>query len=184
MEIVLICRYMSFPWGSADADLHIWVPIIGDNYWYPSSYINNDIHIGVRVCVVLLSLQWRHNGRDDVSDHQRHDCLLSRLFRRRSKETSKLRVTGLCAGNSPVTGEIPARRACNANNVSIWWRHHDVCLSQRSERVPGHQLVKSLKQDLSRTRYNYPFLVWFNYKSFHTTYSGLGFGIFSYIISG
>ena len=38
--------------------------------------------------------------------------------------TSKLRVTGLCAGNSPVTGEFPAQMASNAENVSIWWRHH------------------------------------------------------------
>ena len=35
-----------------------------------------------------------HNERDDVSNHQPHDCLLNRLFRRRSKKTSKLRVTG------------------------------------------------------------------------------------------
>ena len=41
------------------------------------------------------------NGRDSVSNHQPHDCFLNRLFRRRSKETSKLRVTGLCAGKSP-----------------------------------------------------------------------------------
>ena len=36
---------------------------------------------------------------------------------------SKLRVTGLCEGNSPVTGEFPAQRASNAENVSTWWRH-------------------------------------------------------------
>ena len=42
----------------------------------------------------------------------------------RSKKTSQLRVTGLCEGNSPVTGEFPAQRASNAENVSIWWRHH------------------------------------------------------------
>ena len=42
----------------------------------------------------------------------------------RSKETSKFLVTGLCAGNSPVTGEFPAQRASNVENVSIWWRHH------------------------------------------------------------
>ena len=71
------------------------------------------------------SLQWRHNGHDSVSNHQPHDCLLKRLFRRRSKETSRLRVTGLCAGNSPGTGEFPAQMASNAENVSIWWRHHD-----------------------------------------------------------
>ena len=52
-----------------------------------------------------------------------HDCLLNRLFRRRSTKTSKPRVTGLRGGNSPVTGEFPAQRASNAENVSIWWRH-------------------------------------------------------------
>ena len=46
-----------------------------------------------------LALQWRHNGRDGVSNHQLHKCLHNRLFRRRSKKTSKLCVTGLCAGN-------------------------------------------------------------------------------------
>ena len=35
------------------------------------------------------------------------------------RKTSKLLVTGLCAGNSPVTGEFPAQRASNAENVSI-----------------------------------------------------------------
>ena len=63
-------------------------------FWQPSLY-------GV------YSLQWRHNERDRVSNHQPHECLLHRLFRRRSKETSKLCVTGLCA-----------------ENFSIWWRHH------------------------------------------------------------
>ena len=48
-----------------------------------------------------FSLQWRHNGHDNVSNHQPHDCLLNRLFRCRSKKTSKLRITGFCAGNSP-----------------------------------------------------------------------------------
>ena len=36
----------------------------------------------------------------------------------------KLHVTGLCAGNSSVTGEFPAQKASNAENASIWWRHH------------------------------------------------------------
>ena len=58
----------------------------------------------VRGCDVSFSscsLQWRHNDYDSVSNHQPHGCLLNRLFGRRSKKTSKLRVTGLCAGNSP-----------------------------------------------------------------------------------
>ena len=32
-------------------------------------------------------------------------------------------VTGLCAANSPLTGELPAQRASNAGNVSIWWHY-------------------------------------------------------------
>ena len=55
-----------------------------------------------------MALQWCHNGRDGVSNHRRFDCLLYRLFGSRSKQTSKLRATGLCEGNSPVTGEFPA----------------------------------------------------------------------------
>ena len=69
-------------------------------------------------------LRWRHNDHAGVSNHQPHGCLLNRLFRRKSKKTSKLRVTGLCAGNSPGTGEYPAQMASYAENVSIWWRHH------------------------------------------------------------
>ena len=65
------------------------------------------------------ALQRRNNGCDSVSNHQPHDCLLNRLFRRRSKKTSKLRVTGLCAGNSSVTGEFAAQMASYAENVSI-----------------------------------------------------------------
>ena len=71
------------------------------------------------------SLQWRHNEPDGISNHQHRDCLLNRLFRRRSKKTSNPRVTGFCEGNSPVTGEFPSQRAGNAENVSIWWRHHN-----------------------------------------------------------
>ena len=69
-------------------------------------------------------LHSRHNGRDNVSNHQPHDCLLNRLFRRRSKKAPELRITGLCAGNSPGTGEFPAQMASNAENISIRWRHH------------------------------------------------------------
>ena len=64
--------------------------------------------------MMCVSLQWRHSERDSVSLHQPYDCLLNLLFRRRSNKTSTLRVTGVCAGNSPVTAE----------NFSIWWRHH------------------------------------------------------------
>ena len=99
----------------------------------------------------LLPLRWRHNERDSVSNHQPHDCLLNRLFRRRSKKTSKLRVTGLCVGNSPGTGEFPAQMASYAENVSIWWRHHTRCgmetiSSSRGESTSHRQILLSRNQ--------------------------------------
>ena len=48
--------------------------------------------------------------KDGVSIHQPRGCLLNRLFKRRSKKTSKLRVTGLCAGNSPEPVNSPHKR--------------------------------------------------------------------------
>ena len=62
---------------------------------------------------LCVHIQWRHNERDGVSNHQPRDCLLNLLSRRRSKETSKLRATGLCKGNSTVTDDFPAQRASN-----------------------------------------------------------------------
>ena len=75
-------------------------------------------------CMHVALLQ-RHNGRDGVSHQQPNECLLNRSSWRSSKKTSKLRVTGLCAGNSPETGEFLAQMSSNTENVSIWWRHHD-----------------------------------------------------------
>ena len=77
----------------------------------------------------VITLRWHHNGRDSVSNHQPHDSLHNRLFRRRSKKTSKLGVTDLFAGNSSGTGVFPAQMASNAENASIWWRHHDVIMT-------------------------------------------------------
>ena len=73
-------------------------------------------HPGLLRCSVVndtvKTLQWRHNEHDSVSNQQLNDCLLKHLFRRRSKKTSKLRVTGLRAGihrrplNSPHKGPV------------------------------------------------------------------------------
>ena len=65
------------------------------------------------------SLQWPLNGRDGVSNHQHHHCLPNLLLRRRSKKTSKLRVTGLGAENSLVTGEFPAHMSSHAEDASL-----------------------------------------------------------------
>ena len=89
------------------------------------------IYIALEIVNAITTLQWRHNEHDGVSDHQPHECLLNDVFRLKSKKTSKIRATGFCAGNSPVPSKVPAQRAGNVENVSIWWRHHEsVPLSQ------------------------------------------------------
>ena len=98
----------------------VWIPAVGGH------------------CVWLVtSLQWRHNGElaSQITTH----CLLNRLLERRSKKTSKLRVTGLCAGNSPVTGEFPhkwpvTRKIFPFDDVimcacpTIWYHTVQTCL--------------------------------------------------------
>ena len=110
--MIMICEYASWNWAITD------------------SYCSR--------IIVHRPLQWRHNGRDSVSNHQPHGCLLSRPFRRRSKKISKLPVTGLCAVNSPVTCEFPAQRASNVENVSIWWRHHGQVFSDTGQSEIAH----------------------------------------------
>ena len=103
--------------------------------------------LSIRVCHPgwpYWALRWRHNERYGVSNHQRLDCSLDRLLRRRSKKTSNLRVTGLCEGNSPVTGEFPAQMVSNVEYVSIWWRHHR--LDDQYPRVQARHFHQTLKQ--------------------------------------
>ena len=97
-------------------------------------------------------LQRRHNEHNCVSNHRRHDCLLNRLFRRRSKKTPKLLVAGFVRGihrlpvNSPhkgpiarkifpdddITMELILKRGRYRTHPSVftrglrsvtWWRH-------------------------------------------------------------
>ena len=87
------------------------------------------------------SLQWRHNGRDSVSNHQPYDCLLNCLFRHISKKTSKLRVTGLCVGNLPLTSEFPAQMASNAKIC-----FHLMTSSCLRCKIPHGELVSIISQ--------------------------------------
>ena len=100
--------------------------------WLPVSQFNNRTRdcdlIQMRV---VWWLHWRHYECVDVSNRQRLDCLRSRLFRRRSKKTSKLSVTGLYDGNTPVTGGFPSQRASNTD----FFPFDDVIVYSRS--APG-----------------------------------------------
>ena len=75
-----------------------------------------------------------------------NDCLRHRLIRSRSKKTSNLRVTGLCAGNSPVTGEFLTQMLSDAEDVSVLWRHHIMCKNTDSYAGRGSILTIRLPE--------------------------------------
>ena len=123
--------------------VHIALVSRSNNTKYTSRLMYFDILVGKILCIYIFLyilcymgvimehekslLLWRHNERDGFQITSLTIVYLTVYSRRRSKKTSKLRVTGLCDGNSPVTGDFPAQRASNAENVSIWWRHHIMC---------------------------------------------------------
>ena len=77
-------------------------------------------------CPYLIQLLTSVQDCDVIMSALASPLLLNCLFWRRSKKTSKLRVTGLGEGNSLVNGEFPTQRASNAKNISIWWCHHEI----------------------------------------------------------
>ena len=96
--------------------------------WFPSQRASNHY------------LQWLHNDHDGVSNHQPRGCLLNRLLRRRSKKTSKLRVTVLCMGNSPGPVNSPhkgpvTRKMFPFDDVIIWWKRSHAMTPQEFTRL-------------------------------------------------
>ena len=71
------------------------------------------------------ALQWRHNGRDSVSNNQSHHCLLNGLFRRRSKKTSSSASLAFVRGihrwpvNSPLKWPV-TRKMFPLDDVIMW----------------------------------------------------------------
>ena len=100
---------------------HFSVPL----QWMQRHKLGMDTAISCSHIVWHCALHWCHNDHDGVSNHQPHGCLLNRLFRRRSKKTSKLRVTGFCVGNSPGPVNSPhkgqLRGKCFHLMTSSWW---------------------------------------------------------------
>ena len=103
---------ISLPTCLATISLHFSEPCIivwSQIYWWCIQGDGSAVWLMLSRHLISNTLHWRHNDHDGVSNHQPHGCLLNRLFRRRSRKTSKLRVTGLCVGNSPGPVNSPHR---------------------------------------------------------------------------
>ena len=108
------------------------------------TYIYNKINVYIHTCVlyVLIVWQWFHNERDDVSNHLCLRCLINCWFRHRQKKTLKLRVTGFVRRIHRRLVNSPHKKASNAENVSISWRHH-------MKNDSNHEVVSLLEERTS-----------------------------------
>ena len=141
--------------------MHIYLTYVYQNSKHEVEYENSKYERHKYITLQWYRIKILHNERSCVSNHQPHGSLLNRLFRRKSKKTSKLRITGLYVGNSPGTGEFPAQMASNAENVSIWWRHHGLILKQNKPHsipVSGIIIPVTAIASLMHNKYQSPFL--------------------------
>ena len=101
-----------------------------------NSLVSGDVHLDV--CVTELYHHWFRQRLVTCSTPVIHynnvimsamtsqitnlTIVYSTVYSGRSKKIPKPCVTGLCVGNSPVTGEFPTWRASNAKNdvIMIW----------------------------------------------------------------
>ena len=80
-----------------------------DNYFYlDGSFTLDRGSMGTEK--LTIPLQWRHNGRDGVSNHQPHQCLLNRLFGAQIKENIK------ALRHWPLCGELTGDRWISRTN--------------------------------------------------------------------
>ena len=102
------------------------------HFYNPHLDMNEFLHTlaVLAVCQIYAffkTLRCRHNERDGVSNHQPQDCLLNRLFRRRSKKHQSSASLALVWGihqwpmNSPHKGPVTRK-------MFPFDRHHDVIM--------------------------------------------------------
>ena len=73
--------------------------------------------------LMYISLRWRHNENDGVPNHQRLDIystVCSNADQRKHQNSASLAFV------REIHRWPKGQRASNAENVSIWWRHHVV----------------------------------------------------------
>ena len=106
----------------------------------------------------IVSLQWRHTGRDIVSNHQPHDCLLNGLFRHRWKKTSKPRITGFVWGihrwsvNSPHKGPV-TRKRFPFDDVIMKRKKHKPCVYYFGSTVQQGCMHLATQQRVHKTHF-------------------------------
>ena len=73
---------------------------------------------------IIITLHWRHDERDGVSNHQRLVLFAQRFVQAQIKESIKAPLHWPLWGESTGDRWIPLTKGSNAENVSIWWCQH------------------------------------------------------------
>ena len=103
------------------------------------------------ISLIIFSSKWRHNERDGVSNHRRILIACSTVFfRRRSKKTRKLRITGLCDGNPTVTVGFPSQRASPFDDAIM---DRDNLVTSWNGKV--FRIIGTLSMETTGQRWNY-----------------------------
>ena len=127
--------WFELPWRSCNWRV-MRIVVIRHSYWW-HSYLHSTWMLHWYVSDEILKDMSQYNGVIMISLASQITSLTivySTVYSRAdSKKTSKLCVTGLCVGNSPVTDEFPAQRASNAENISIWWHHNILTNTKQHE---------------------------------------------------
>ena len=126
-------------------------------------------------------LKWRHYEGDGVSNHWCLDCSLNRLFRRRSKKTSKLRVTVLCGGihrwpvNSPHKGPVTRQMFQFGDTIMLsmlTWQAQVLIFILMTQTFWWHKHFDDTKSEkVSHERFN---LLWHGVRGQHWFWQWLG----------
>ena len=120
---------------------------------------------------IWLSLQWCHNEHDSVSNHQRLDFLLNRLFRRWSKKTSKFSVTSFVKGIHRWPHKGPVMRKMFSFDESSWSSiNWNSILTRSSECFATHYALNKMA-DILQTTISNAFLEW-KYQHFDLNFTG------------
>ena len=81
--------------------------------------LRNFYGAAVEVWEWISTSQWRHNERDGASKSPASPLFAQLFVQAQIKENTKAQRHWLCEGYSAVTGEFPAQKTSNTENVSF-----------------------------------------------------------------
>ena len=104
--------------------------------------------------VVVRALQWRHNDHNERLDSPASRLFTQPFIQTQIKENIKAPCHWPLCGE--FTGEFPAKTASNTENVSIWWRHHEMTYSVGKFTSDPYMLWSDVTKPLPKPTLSYP----------------------------